>query len=192
MRRSSVLVFVMILFAACGGSTAPSSTAEGKRYVDAIMTSYRTSGAQHAFTTGDARCMADAAIDAVGTDALRAAKLGPTVLQTGSPFQVLGRKLPKSSVERIAAALVAARCVPVGTVLLRAGAGDDQAFSQVSRSKVRCIFQRLGAPEAAQRAFADSLLGLSRADAEFTASFRTKAVVLRALSACKVDPKQLK
>ena len=192
MRRSLVVLFVVALLAACGSDTAPSSTTDGKKYVAAILTSYRSSNAKDAFTPAEARCITEAAVDAVGIDALHTAKVKPSELATGSAFQTLGKKLSKATIDSVSAAIVDAHCIDVGTVLLRSGAGDGAAFSQVSKAKVRCIFLRLGRPQAAQRAFADSLLGLPRSDAEFTASFRKEAVLLRALTRCKVNPSQIK
>jgi hypothetical protein len=192
MRRSLLVLSVVVLLVACGSETAPSSTADGKKYVAAIMTSYRSSNARNAFTPTEARCITEAAVDAVGIDALKAAKVQPSDLESGSAFQTLGRKLSKSSVDKVSAAIVDAHCIDVGTVLLRSGAGDGAAFSQIGKAKVRCVFRRLGVPVAAQRAFADSLLGLPRSDAEFTASFRKEAVLLHALTKCKVDPSQIK
>jgi hypothetical protein len=80
----------------------------------------------------------------------------------------------------------------VGEVLLKSGAARSKAFAAVAPAKVRCIFVTLGAPTAAQQAFADSLLALPRSDAEFTESFRNIPKTTKALAKCKVDPKQMR
>jgi hypothetical protein len=86
---------------------------------------------------------------------------------------------------------VDANCVNPGQVLLRSGVAQAKAFSKIAPAKVRCMFLKLGAPTAARQAFADSFLGVSSGDAEFSEAFRNKPKFLKAGSECKVDKKLL-
>ena len=153
------------------------------------MKSYRASAAKKAITVSQACCISEAAIDAVGVDALQSAKVTPADLDHGSGFATLGKELSKDDVDGVATAIVDAKCLSVGEVLMKSGAAEAPAFAAVAPAKVRCIFITLGAPTAAQQAFADSLLGLPRADAEFSESFRNTPKTKKALAKCKVDPK---
>jgi len=190
MRRFLVVVLAAAALTACSGSgDGASQTAEGKQYVDALMKSYETSAAKKSITASEARCISETAIDAVGVDALKQAKVTPADLDHGSGFATMGKKLAKDEVDQVATAIVGAKCVSVGQLLLKQGAAESPAFSAVAPAKVRCIMITLGAPEAAQQAFVDSLLGLARGNVEFTESFRNIPKTKKALTKCKVDPK---
>jgi hypothetical protein len=192
MRRALLVIVVVVVMAGCGGSDdAASSSPEGKKLVAALLTSYRSGSAKQAFTPSEARCIAEHAIDAAGTDAIDRSHVTPKDLNHGNSFPTLADKLPAGAVDDVSKAVAEAGCVDIGVVLLRSGVADDPAFARVAKAKVRCLFVTLGAPPAAHRAFADSLLGLPRGDREFNASFRDRATVLRALRRCHIDPTQI-
>lgn len=187
MRRVLAALAVLVL-AACGSDTAASS-GEGKKYVDALMTSYRSGKAKKAFTESEARCIVEHTINAVGVAAFRKAGLAPKDLDHGAAFQVVGKRMPASQSKKIASGIAAAKCVNPGEVLVRTGIGDSSAFKQIAPNKVRCFFVGLGSTPAADRSFADSLLGLPGGDQEFKAVFQTLATARAAGSRCKIDPK---
>lgn len=192
MRRFVVVILIALFAVACGSDGSASSTAEGKKYVDAMMKSYGSSAAKKAINESQARCISVATIDAAGVDGLKKAGITPEGLSHGSSFNTVGKKLPKNAIGKVATAIVNAKCVNVGEVLLKSGAEQSAAFAAIPKTKVRCIFLTLAAPAAAQQAFADSLLGLSRGDTEFTASFRNEARTKKVLKQCKVDEKLLR
>lgn len=192
MRRVLVLLMLTGVLAACGSDGPASGTSEGRKYVDALMKSYRTGKAKNAFTESEARCIAENVIDTAGITVLKKAGVTPSNIDHGSAFAVLGSKLSSGQADTVTGALVEANCVNVGAILVKSGAGDSAAFSRVPKAKVRCIFAALGTPKAARQAFADSLLGLPRGDAEFKKSFQNQFNMMGALSKCKVDPSLLK
>ncbi len=188
MRRVLAVILVSVVVAACGSSgDAASQTTEAKKYVDALMTSYNGSQARQTVLPAEAHCLAVAAIDSVGVAALKKADLAPADLDHGSGFPTLADALPQRD---LAAAMVDAKCLNPGQVLVRGGVAKTKAFAKIPEAKVRCIFVKLGAASGAQKAFADSLLGRPQGETEFSAAFRDKPNVLRAGAECKVD-KQL-
>ena len=191
MRRVLVVAIVAIALVSCGADNAASSTAEGKKYVDALMTSYRSGRAKDALTEPEARCIVEHAIDSAGTDAIKKAGLSPKDLDHGSAFQTLGTKLSGPTAKKVARSIADAKCLNPGEAVLRA-IGNDPAFAKIPKAKGRCLFLTLGAPAAADRAFADSLLGLPSGDQEYKETFQNRATALKAAMRCKVDPALLK
>jgi hypothetical protein len=188
MRRLLAVLLVSVVFAACGSSgDAASKTTEGKKYVDALMKSYRGSAARHSIREPEARCLADAAIDAVGVTALKDAHIAPADLDHGSGFPTLADGVGKGDAAAATTAMIDANCLNPGQVLLRTGVAKAKAFAKIPAPKIRCIFVKLGAAPGARQAFVDSLLGRTEGDKEFTAAFRDKTKFLRAGTACKVD-----
>ena len=192
MRRLLVLVLVATVLAACGSDRAASDTVAGKKYVDALMVSYRTGQAKNAFTPSQAQCLSERVVDAAGTAGLKDVGLKPSDLDHGSSFKTIGSKLSKADAKKVATAIVDGDCVNPGDALLKAGVGRNRAFVKFPKPAVTCLFRTLGRPQAARRAFADSLLGLPQGDAEFTKSFQDQKTFRRTAATCKVDPALLK
>ncbi len=192
MRRLLAVILVSVVIAACGSSSdAASQTAEGKKYVDALMKSYNASQAKKSITEPEARCISEASIDELGVDTLKQAKTVPSDLDHGSGFATLAKNLSKADVARASTAIVDAKCLNPGEVLMRTGVAKAKAFVKIPEAKVRCIFVKLGAAGGARKAFADSLLGLAQGETEFAEAFRNKPKFLSAGADCGVARKLL-
>lgn len=189
MRRVLAALAVLVL-AACGSDTAASS-AEGKKYVDAMMASYRSGKATKAFTESEARCIVEHTVNSIGVSAFRNAGLTPKGLDHGAAFQVVGKRLPAAQSKKVAAGIAAGKCVNPGEVLLRTGIGDSTAFKRVPPAKLRCYLVKLGSTFGADRAFGDSLLALPGGDKKIRGVFLTPATTRAAGSKCKIDPKTI-
>ncbi len=192
MRRLLVLVLVTTLLVACGSDGAASGTAAGKKYVDALMVSYRTGEAKNAFTPSQARCLSERVVDAVGTAGLKKVGLTPSDVDHGSSFKAIGSKLSKGDAKRVAAAIIDGACLNPGDALLKAGVGQNAAFVKFPKAKLTCLFRGLGRPRPARQAFADSLLGLPQGDAEFKTSFQDEKTFRKVAAKCQVDPALIK
>lgn len=185
-----VIALAGLFLAACGSDGSASTTPEGKRYVAALMASYRASKAKQSLTESEARCLVERAVDTATVSAITRAGLTPKDLDHGSAFQAIGTKLTPARAKQVARALAEAQCLNPGLAVYR-GVKGTPAVRAIPDAKLRCIFVTLGEPAAADRAFADSLLGLPAGDREFRDTFQRRGPAVNAAKRCKVDPKLL-
>jgi hypothetical protein len=193
MRRFLVVALVGML-AACGSSSSSSSSGKGGEYVDAMMKSYDTSnsGVKDVLDQKQAKCIAEGTVDAVGADTLESAGLSPSDVSKGDAFSTIGKKLSVAQAKDLVEVFTNGKCFSFSDLVIKeASAGSNNAFGKLSKTKVRCLFDKLLAEQAFKDAMVNSMLGRASSSDAFSKAFGDQSKLFTILSDCKIQPSEL-
>ena len=191
--RRFVLVALVGMLAACGSGSSSSSGSGGK-YVDAMMKSYDTSnsGVKDVLSRTQAQCIAEGTVDAVGADTLDSAGLSPSDLSKGDAFTTIGKKLTVSQAKDLVDVFTDGKCFSFSDLVIKeASAGSNNAFGKLSKTKVRCLFDKLLAEQAFKDAMVNSMLGRASSSDAFSKAFGNQSKLFTIFSDCKIQPSEL-
>jgi hypothetical protein len=190
-RRFLVLVLAVVLVA-CGSSGGDSQTAEGKKFVAAIETKYRSGNNGQTFTKAQAHCLATRMVDTITVDKFKAAGVSTTeIVSDPNSFKTVGRRLDAQQAKDLANVLTGGGCFNFTDVVVKSAARSSNNFGGVSKTKVRCLFDKLLSNEAFKDAMVNSILGRETSGSAISNSLKNESQIFRYLADCKIKPSEL-
>src|SRR3954470_9900058 len=111
-RLMTIGLCAAMLFAACSSDSSSNgaSSAEGKKYVDAMMSAKGADSLRKDLSESQARCLATNMVDIVGVDTPKAAKVSPSDFAGNNADTKLKGKVSKDKANQIADLILKNKC----------------------------------------------------------------------------------
>jgi len=194
MRRMLVVLLIGCAALAACGSSGSSSDAKAE-YVDAAMKNYdSSSGSTKQFISrSQAECLSRGVVDAVGVDALKKAGITPKDFESGSsPFKSLNGQITRDQADKVAAVVTDGSCFDfTDAVIKQTEKSDPTSFGKLTKTQIRCFFDKLLSEKTVKRALADSILGDNSGANPFSSISSNQSKLLDIFDACHVKFSQL-
>ncbi|MGZ4675843.1 MAG: hypothetical protein ACXVJ7_00735 [Acidimicrobiia bacterium] len=194
MRRWMAVVAVFAVFAAaCGSSGGSASSGEGKQYVDAIMKKYDEGDSKDVFTRSQAQCLSEGIVDAVGVDKLKAAGVTPSDISSSSDaFKAVGKNLSVAEAKKLVDVMTGGSCFNFTDLVVKSvEKSGSSSFGSLTKTKVRCLFDKLLNNAAFKSAMVDSILGRDTSSDAFSKAFSNQSDTFKIFSQCNIKPSEL-
>jgi major membrane immunogen (membrane-anchored lipoprotein) len=178
-----------MLLAACGSSSSrDSSTAEGKKYVNALVADFDKDKAKDkTFTRSQIECFSAKIVDAVTVDTMKKNGVTPANAAGDNGLDKLGSKLSNDQVKEISDAFFGGDCFDAAKALASSYASE---LKNVPKSAPKCLADELVKVDAFKLGTAQQLVGRKASGDSFFPGV-TKAQVRDIASKCKIPPDQL-
>ncbi len=191
-RRLTIIgVLAATLLAACGGSSSSNgaSSAEGKKYVDAMVAQFDKEKASDSssvpFSHDQAVCLSKKMIDAIGVDKLKQGGVTPTNIGSGSGLDNFGKKLTVAQASAVTDIFFDGSCFDMSKLL---ATQFKSSFTGQTPAAISCLAKELIKLSQFKQAMTNSILGKDSTNPFAGAG---ENALLPAFTKCKIDVSKL-
>ncbi len=189
-RLMALGVCALVALAACGGSSSKDSqTADGKKYVDALIASYNkekaAGGAGVPYTDTQIKCLSEKLVDAIGVDTLEKNGITPPKAGGNVGIEKLGKKLPVDTRVKIGQAFLDRGCYDPTNELTTQ---FKESMGAQPAGAAQCMAKEVAGIRAFQQFVGDSSVGID-AGTPFTGE--VGKALQPAFKKCHVDQSKL-